>query len=175
MSVDPLLGEIMPISFNFAPRGWALCDGALLAIASNTALFSLLGTSFGGDGRTSFALPDLRGRSMRGVGNGPGLPNVSWGQQFGATTTSLSNANMPPNLSLTATLYAEDSGPTAGNPEGNMLASHLGYAPPNTSANKAMASESIVMGGSSQEFNIGGPSLGLYACIATEGTFPSRT
>ena len=81
---EPFLGQIMPVGFNFAPRGWTLCDGQLLPIASNTALFSLLGCTFGGDCRTTFAIPDLRGRVIKHVGTGAGLSPVSWGQRGGA-------------------------------------------------------------------------------------------
>jgi microcystin-dependent protein len=85
-SGDPLLGEIMMVGFNFAPRGWAFCDGQLLAISSNTALFSLLGTTYGGDGRTTFALPDLRGRVPLHKGNGPGLSSRTLGERGGVET-----------------------------------------------------------------------------------------
>jgi len=93
-SLDPFVGEIMTVGFNYAPRGWALCDGQLLAISSNNALFSLLGTTYGGDGETTFALPDLRGRVSVHVGNGPGLPQQSWGERSGTvgeTITGLHN------------------------------------------------------------------------------------
>uniref|UniRef100_UPI003D334D21 phage tail protein n=1 Tax=Granulosicoccus sp. 3-233 TaxID=3417969 RepID=UPI003D334D21 len=84
---DPTLGEIMLFAGTFAPRGWALCDGQLLSIAQNQALFSLLGTTYGGDGRTTFALPDLRGRSAVHAGTGPGLTPRFLGQKFGAEST----------------------------------------------------------------------------------------
>ena len=80
---EPFLAEIRMVGFNFAPRGWAFCDGQLLPISQNTALFSLVGTIYGGDGRTTFALPDLRGRVPVGEGTGPGLPNVRQGVPFG--------------------------------------------------------------------------------------------
>ncbi len=83
-SADPFIGEISMFGGNFAPRGWAFCDGQLLAISSNTALFSLLGTTYGGDGRTTFALPDLRGRAPIHVGHGPGLSTVTLGQKLGS-------------------------------------------------------------------------------------------
>ena len=85
---NPFIGEIAWVPYNFAPRGWALCDGQLLSISSNTALFSLLGTTYGGDGRTTFALPDLRGRSMVHEGGGPGLTPRTLGSQFGTETVS---------------------------------------------------------------------------------------
>ena len=81
--MDPYLGQIMTVGFSFAPRGWSLCNGQVIAINANTALFSLLGTTFGGDGRTSMQLPDLRGRSICGVGHGTGLASIGWGQKIG--------------------------------------------------------------------------------------------
>lgn len=176
MSADPLLGEIMTVGFNFAPRGWATCSGQLLPIAQNTALFSLLGTTYGGDGRTTFGLPDLRGRSMRGVGSGPGLTTIPWGARFGAQFHVLNRTELPSNLGLTATLYGETALADSPNPLGNMLATHVGYAAPVSAENKAMSSESIQIrgGGANLDFNLQGPSLGIYMCIAMQGIFPSR-
>lgn len=176
MSADPLLGEIMTVGFNFAPRGWATCSGQLLAISQNSALFALLGTAFGGDGRTTFGLPDLRGRTMRGTGQGQGLNDVRQGQKGGSTTETLTTANLPAH-SHTATLFGETASGTLRNPAGNMLASHQGYAAPVPADNKAMAQESIQVGhtGGSLPFNIQGPFLGLFICIAMQGVFPSRS
>lgn len=94
-SFEPFLGQISTVGFNFAPRSWALCDGQLLPISQNTALFSLLGTTYGGDGRTSFGLPDLRGRSAVHVGNGPGLTPMTWGRKSGQENVTLGVRNMP--------------------------------------------------------------------------------
>ena len=88
-SSNPYIGEIFLFAGNFAPAGFALCNGQLLPIAQYTALFSILGTTYGGDGRTTFALPDLRGRVPVGVGNGPGLTNRPWGQRAGTETSSV--------------------------------------------------------------------------------------
>jgi microcystin-dependent protein len=93
--IDPFLAEIIMFAGNFAPRGWAFCDGQLLSIASNTALFSLLGTTFGGDGRTTFGLPDLRGRTAVHPGTGPGLSNRSWGEKGGTETNTMTINQMP--------------------------------------------------------------------------------
>jgi microcystin-dependent protein len=92
---DPFLGEISMFAGNFAPRGWALCDGQLLAISQNSALFSILGTTYGGDGRTTFGLPDLRGRFAIGAGTGPGLSNRRLGDEYGSSTHTLSVAELP--------------------------------------------------------------------------------
>ncbi len=93
--VNPLLGQINSVGFNFNPRDWALCAGSILAISQNSALFALLGCQFGGDCRTSFALPDTRGRSMIGVGTGPGLDTYQWGERGGAEYVVLSLSQMP--------------------------------------------------------------------------------
>ena len=90
-SADPFIGEIMTVGFNFAPRNWAFCDGQLLSIAQNTALFSLLGTTYGGDGRNTFGLPDLRGRVMLHPGNGPGLSQRRWGEKYGKEKVTTGN------------------------------------------------------------------------------------
>ena len=92
---EPFIGQIQPVGFNFPPRNWAHCNGQLLAISQNAALFSLLGTTYGGDGRTTFALPDLRGRICIHPGQGPGLSNYSWGERGGAETVNLSVAQIP--------------------------------------------------------------------------------
>ena len=93
--VEPFIGEISMVAFTFAPRGWAFCDGQLLAISQNTALFSLIGTTYGGDGRTTFALPDLRGRVPLHMGNGPGLTSRPEGQKGGSETVTLTVSQMP--------------------------------------------------------------------------------
>src|SRR5271157_5336364 len=93
--MDAFLGEIRIFAGNFAPVGWALCQGQMLPIAQNTALFSLLGTTYGGDGRTTFALPDLRGRVVMGVGQGPGLQPYVEGQMGGAESVTLTTQQMP--------------------------------------------------------------------------------
>ena len=92
---NPLLGEIRMFGGNFAPRGWAMCNGQILSIAQNTALFSLLGTTYGGNGQTTFALPDMRGRAPIHPGQGPGLSNRDLGESAGAETITLSQAQMP--------------------------------------------------------------------------------
>lgn len=94
-SSDPWIGEIKWVPYNFAPGGWAFCDGQLLPISGNGALFSLLGTTYGGDGRTTFALPDARGRSMVHDGNGPGLTNRILGTKYGTETETLSTTQIP--------------------------------------------------------------------------------
>eukprot|EP01104_Vermistella_antarctica_P012350 TRINITY_DN355_c0_g5_i3.p1 TRINITY_DN355_c0_g5~~TRINITY_DN355_c0_g5_i3.p1 ORF type:complete len:163 (+),score=4.03 TRINITY_DN355_c0_g5_i3:353-841(+) len=96
-NLDPFVGQIMMFGGNFAPRGWAFCDGQLLAVADNDALFSLLGTIYGGDGETTFALPDLRGRVSKGPGNGPALANVQIGEKSGAENVFMTSVKMAPH------------------------------------------------------------------------------
>ena len=95
---DPFLGEIRMVGFNFAPRGWAFCDGQLMSLSQNTALFALLGTLYGGNGQTSFGLPDLRGRSPVGMGQGPGLGGIGQGEMGGAENVSLQASQMPAHI-----------------------------------------------------------------------------
>src|SRR6478672_10112699 len=92
---EPFLAEIIMFAGNFAPRGWAFCQGQILSIAQNTALFSLLGTTYGGNGQTTFALPDLRGRVPVGTGQGPGLSNYDLGQVSGSESVTLTVSQMP--------------------------------------------------------------------------------
>ena len=175
MAVDPYIGEIMTIGFNFAPRGWALCEGQLLPISQNTALFSLLGTTFGGDGRTTFALPDLRGRSAVGVGTGAGLPPISWGQRGGSTSFTLSVAQIP---SHTHTIRGTNNDGNTNDPA-NALPAKTGfgdneYAVGKT-ANSNMQSDMAQNTGGGQSVSKRSPYLGLYQCIALQGTYPSRS
>ena len=105
---EPLIGEIKAVGFNFCPRGWAKADGQLLAIRENTALFSLLGTMYGGDGRTTFALPDLRGRTIIGAGTGPGLSDARIGQKQGGMS-AIEGEDVPslPSLAVTYCIALE--------------------------------------------------------------------
>lgn len=183
MAVDPLLGEIMMFAGNFAPRGWAFCDGQLLAIAQNEALFALLGTIYGGDGRSSFGLPDLRGRAPIHAGNGPGLSSYRIGQRGGAETTTLTSAHLPSHShalrgSTKEAIQAHPleaalpTGPT--NSRGRttpLYATHQANEPPTENMHTA----SIGNTGGSQPFNNIMPYLTVNFCIALQGTFPSRS
>lgn len=171
--MDPFLGEIKFFAGNFAPRGWALCQGQLLSINQNQALFSILGTIYGGDGRTSFALPDLRGRAPIQHGNGPGLPEVRQGAKFGAYQTVLTVNNLPNH---SHGLLATTAAGTTADPSNAILAnagrSDNEFA--TTAPNIQMASNAVGNTGGSQPINNLPPSLGLNAIIALQGTFPSR-
>jgi len=176
MSSEPYLASIAMFGGNFAPRGWALCNGQLMSIAQNTALFSLLGTTFGGDGQTTFALPDLRSRAPVGQGQGPGLSNISLGEAAGAENVTLTTANMPVH---NHTLGCDNTGTTALTPAGNVpgVSDDRNAAVNIYSANAPSAfmnPATIGNTGGSQPFPIRNPYLGINFIIATEGIYPSR-
>ena len=162
----------MMVGFNFAPRGWARCDGSLLPIASNTALFSLLGTTYGGDGESTFALPDLRGRVPLHVGNGPGLPNVAWGQRSGTATNTLT-VNQLPSHNHTVGLPAKEEA-DAEVPTNNVIAG-AGFDGFGTTSDTNMAPLPVGNTGGNQAVNNMQPYLGVYHVIALVGIFPSRS
>lgn len=174
---DPFLAEIIMFGGNFAPRGWALCDGQILPINSNQALFSLLGTTYGGDGRTSFALPDLRGRTPIHAGNGPGLTDRPLGQKSGVQDVVLTVAEMPGHKHNVA-LHGESQTANSKNPNGRMLGGPSVdiYADVNASTDLPMASQSITQNnvGGNQQHNNMQPWLAINFIIALQGTFPSR-
>ena len=186
--MDPFLGQIAVVGFNFCPRGWAQANGQLLAISSNTALFSLLGTTYGGDGRTTFGLPDLQGRSAIGVGNGPGLSPITWGERGGTesitqTVNTLANHTHAITNTTTATLNGTDGPTSTGNLAGAALANQTGnvYSARGT-LNQVLEDGSVAVTvnstaqntGGNQSQNIRNPFLGMYICIATQGIYPSR-
>jgi microcystin-dependent protein len=174
---EGFLGEIKMVGFNFAPRGWAFCDGQLLAISSNTALFSLLGTNYGGDGRTTFGLPDLRGRFAMHPGNGPGLTSRRLGEKGGAETTTL-NLNQIPSHSHTALVNAFSSEGDSTIPDNNTWAKS-GQGDPDyyTGADNTIMSEDAVQignaGGDQPHSNVP-PFQAVNYIIALVGVFPSR-
>lgn len=171
---EPYLGEIRIFGFNFAPRGWAQCDGQLLPIGQNTALFSLLGTTYGGDGETTFALPDLRGRVAGHEGTGPGLPPFRLGERLGAPNHTLSVPELPPH---THTARAQSGDGDSATPVGNVWSDDLGVSSATYStagANANMSSQAIGNTGSGQAFRLYQPTLVVNFCIAVTGLFPSR-
>ncbi len=169
---DPFLGMIIIVPYNFAPRNWAFCQGQLLSIAQNTALFSLLGTTYGGNGQTTFALPDLRGRVPNSAGQGPGLSNYSLGQQAGTESTTLSVNTMPGHTHTFAPLASEGEVSGGGSP-GNAVNAKGGFYDANTDGTFMKAGNTGPTGGS-QPFSILQPYLTLNFCIAIQGIFPSR-
>ena len=169
--MEPFLAEILMFGGNFAPRGWAFCDGQLLAINQYQALFSLLGTTYGGDGRTTFALPDLRGRVAMHAGNGPGLSPRSLGQKSGLETNTL-NVGQLPSHNHTFNLPAKEEG-DEGAPDGAFIVGD-GTASFGTTSDVTLGTATTNNTGGNQAVN----NLQPYNCvnfiIALQGTFPSR-
>jgi microcystin-dependent protein len=153
---------------NFAPRGWAFCNGQLLSIAQNTALFSLLGTTYGGNGQTTFALPDLRSRAPVHFGQGPGLTNRDLGEQGGEETHTLITTEMPAHSHPAG---ANNSGQTTNRPADAVAARGGAYA---SSADTSMGPASSPPAGGSQPHNNMQPYLAINYIIALEGIYPSR-
>ncbi|MFC5695329.1 phage tail protein [Pseudomonas sp. GCM10022186] len=201
---DPFLGEIRMVGFNFAPRGWAFCQGTLMSIAQNSALFALLGTTYGGNGQTTFALPDLQGRSPVGQGQGPGLTPITIGEVSGMESVSILSTQMPAHThtavptsnSITASgqaaIPAATTGTTQANPgpttvlgpiaasgrAGTLYATgapDTTLAPFNVSVMGDMPGITIGISGGSQPLPLRNPYLGVNFVIALEGIFPSRS
>lgn len=174
---NPFIGEIMIFAGNFAPRSWSLCDGQLVAVSSNDALFSLLGTTYGGDGRTTFGLPDLRGRMAVHFGNGPGLAPRNLGSKWGSETVTLTLANLPSHTH--PGIQATSGGGTATSPAENVLAvSALNTTYSSSAPDVSMRSGNVQVGtltGGGQAIPIRDGSLGVNYCIALFGTYPSRS
>ena len=169
---EPFLAEVRIVGFNFAPRGWAFCDGQILPINQNQSLYSLLGTTYGGDGRTSFALPDLRGRTPVHVGGG-----FSQGQKSGEETHTLAANEMPQHKhTLSATTATAATGAAGSQPSGKLWAtSPIPIYHDYSSANAAnMASSTVANAGGGQAHDNMQPYIALNFCIALQGLFPSR-
>lgn len=173
---EPYIGEIRMFGGNFAPRGWAFCDGQLLSIAQNSALFSILGTIYGGDGRTTFALPDLRGRVAIGPGNGPGLSSYREGQRGGTETVTL-NTNEIPSHSHTIVVGATEEDGNSNEPNGNVLANsaNFGYYTGGPEANVSLGGVSAGNTGGNLSHENRQPFLAIYYIIALQGIFPPRS
>ena len=169
---EPFLAEIKIVGFTFNPRGWANCDGQLLPINQNQALFSLLGTTYGGDGRTTFQLPDLRGRTPLHAGQGPGLSNRTLGQRGGTQTEALNVSQIPNH----GHLQGSGDQATQTSPVGNVLASRprrgsRNYTPVAGLTGLAGGPGSA---GSGQAHENSQPALVVRFVIALQGLFPSR-
>lgn len=172
---DPFVAEIRIFPFNFAPRGWAFCDGQLMPLSQNTALFSLLGTTYGGNGKSNFALPDLQGRAPMHPGQGPGLSLHDLGETGGSETVTLLESEIPAHahtlraavdpanvqIPTSTVSLTRSSGGSAYNP------SNSGLVP--------MAGQTIAPTGGDQPHNNMMPYLTLNFCIALQGVFPPRT
>ena len=178
---EPFIGQIIMFGGNFAPRGWALCDGQLLPISQNTALFSILGTTYGGDGRTTFGLPELRGRVPLHPGSGPGLSPRTLGQKSGTETVQLSTNQIPAH-NHTATAHCV-AGPGDSNvAAGNVWSKDLGvqsatyHSTDMVPADAQMKAGAVTVNnsGGSQAHNNVQPFLAVNFIIALVGIFPSR-
>ncbi len=175
---DPFVAEIRIFPFNFAPRGWAWCDGQLLPLSQNTALFSLLGTTYGGNGKSNFALPDLQGRAPMHPGQGPGLSLHDLGETGGSETVTLLESEIPSHSHavIASNAAADEEGQKQA--VGSMPAKQQGanqlYGSLATNA-VAKAGESVAPVGGDQPHNNLQPYLTFYFCIALQGVFPPRT
>ena len=172
---DPFVAEIRIFPFNFAPKGWAFCDGQLLPLSQNTALFSLLGTTYGGDGKSNFALPDLQGRAPMHPGQGPGLSLHDLGETGGSETVTLLESEMPAHSH--AVLAAASPGNlNAPGPDRGIARSQGGSAYiADTSGLVTMAPQALAPAGGSLPHNNLMPYLTSNFCIALQGVFPPRS
>jgi microcystin-dependent protein len=173
---EPFIAEIRIFAGNFAPRSWAFCDGQLLPVAQNTALFSLIGTTYGGDGRSTTALPNLQGRAPMHPGRGPGLTSRRLGQRGGVETVTLTEAQMP-NHKHTLMGSAEDA--EDNDPGGNVMCNATGGAiyQTSTDANLVPFSDKFLKNeaGGSQAHNNMQPYIAINYIIALQGLYPSRS
>ena len=175
---NPYLGEIRIFGFNFAPIGWATCDGQILSISQNTALFSLLGTYYGGNGTTTFALPNFQGNTGVNQGQGSGLSQYFLGQQSGTTTVTLAQNNLPLHNHVINTLAAGDSKQNLHAPTN---VAFLGTSEPDslykktTTPTLSMAPQAIGPSGQGQPHDNMQPYLVLLFCIALRGVYPPRS
>jgi microcystin-dependent protein len=172
---DQFVAEVRIFPLSFAPKGWALCDGQLMAISQNTALFSLLGTTYGGDGRSTFALPNMQGRAPMHPGQGPGLSLHDLGETGGSPTVTLLESEMPSHghaMNSEARFDANTGAPSP-NAAFSRTASGTPYQTSN-STNVTMALNTIVAVGGNQPHNNMMPYLTLNFCIALQGIFPPR-
>lgn len=178
--MDGTIGEIRLFAANFSPRNWAYCTGSLVAIRSNTALFSILGTTYGGDGITTFGLPNLAGRSAVGAGQGPGLSYYALGETTGINSRTLMTANLPVHThDVTGNILipAFSEGGNSGSPAGNVLASKdkMYSTQESDSTTKAIPlTLQVGLAGGNTPLDITKPSIGMNYVICMYGEFPMR-
>lgn len=169
---DPFVAEIRIFPFNFAPKGWAWCNGQLLPITQNTALFSLLGTYYGGDGKSTFALPNLEGSAPIHAGQGPGLSQYFLGQQSGTETVTLLQSEIPAhNHILRDSLEAAE----VNSPTGASMSTASAAVYSTDTLNTTMSPNALTLAGGNQPHNNMMPYLTFYFNIAMQGVFPPRT
>jgi microcystin-dependent protein len=172
--MDPFVAEIRIFPFNFAPKGWAFCDGQILPLSQNTALFSLLGTTYGGDGKSNFALPDMQGNTPMHPGQGPGLSLPDLGETGGSDTVSLLESEIPAH---SHSLMAFSGVGNRTTPVNNSISRVTGATPyvPGSPALVNMADVAITPAGGDQPHNNMMPYLTMNFCIALQGVYPPRT
>lgn len=175
--MEGTIAQILLFAGTFAPKNWAFCAGQTISIASNTALFSIIGTTYGGNGTTTFQLPDLQGRVPVGIGTGPGLSSINLGQTLGSAQTTLSSANLPAHThTVMASLAVSSDSPNDDNAVGNVAAVNDNPAFSSLTSNANMAPGTLVVGpnGGNQPFSILKPYLGLNYVICLFGVYPVR-
>jgi microcystin-dependent protein len=174
--MDPFVAEIRIFPFNFAPKGWAFCDGQLLPLSQNTALFSLLGTTYGGNGQSNFALPDMQGNAPMHPGQGPGLSLHDLGEMGGSDSVTLLESEIPSHSHTTMAFAAVGNRST---PAGNSISRVTGstpFVPENPlPALASMSDSAVAPTGGDQPHNNMQPYLTLNFCIALQGVYPPRT
>lgn len=168
---DPFIGEVRLFAGNFAPLGWAFCQGQLMAISQNDALFALIGTTYGGDGQTTFALPNLSGRVPLHQGQGAGLTSRTIGELGGAEIVTLLTSQIPQH---THAMNASSAAATGTSPSGALLATTSVASYDTAAGSTAMAASAVGNAGGSQPHQNMAPTLALNYIIALEGIFPSR-
>jgi microcystin-dependent protein len=183
MSTEPFIGEVKLLGFNFPPLGYMTCQGQILSISAYTALFSLIGTTYGGNGQTTFALPDLQGRVPVGQGHGPGLPVYTMGEAAGNTTMSLTTDNLPQHIHSLANMHvqikASSATATEQSANGTFPATTVAAGYAESATNNLFTGGTQISGttdaaGSGMPFSILNPFLCMNFSIAVEGIFPSR-
>jgi microcystin-dependent protein len=170
--MDPILGQIQQFGFDFAPRGWQTCEGQILSISTNSALYSLLGVTYGGDGVSTFALPDLRGRTIINQGQGPGTVNYTMGQKGGQENATISMASMPAHVHNVAigvnTANGEEATPTA------VRAAKASSFSEDVTAGASLGGVNVTTVGAATPVPVRDPYIVVSHCVAIQGIFPSR-
>ena len=172
---DPFVAEVRIFPFNFAPKGWAFCDGQLLPLSQNTALFSLLGTTYGGNGKSNFALPNVQGSVVMHPGQGPGLSLHDLGETGGSETVTLNGSEMPshPHNLMATAVTGTQSLPTSNSI--SRVSGATPYLPPAGAPLVSFSPDAVTPTGGDQPHNNMQPYLTLNFCIALQGVFPPRT
>jgi microcystin-dependent protein len=172
---DPFVAEIRIFPFNFAPKGWAWCDGQLLPLSQNTALFSLLGTTYGGDGKSNFALPDMQGNAPMHPGQGPGLSLHALGETGGSETVTLLQSEMPAHSHAMRAASQDNADVNLVSPTASFAPSTGGTLYQDTANNTLLNDQALAPVGGDQPHNNMMPYLTLNFNIALQGVFPPRT